>query len=296
MTKASYPKIQELQNAHRTLMREYISAVDRASRLPFFVNCSHILRPYELETTFERINRQIAFLFTPLTWKLFVKLLIELHIKSKMNELTSAYRQLALQLPDGKQFNPQRAGLKSAIEECNELSITLSTWKNTQTISAVILPVLLGWVASVLGLETLLGLFSKLGMQSMDELFNNPFLNYVALWAFLSLTILYTLIYLAFRGKRSIFLPASIIRKASAPTPSVYDTETTLFNLIGRKKNPELAIDNIASVLFIGLAFMFVLFAILLDGLTPDKVVFLLLLSILFIVILIIANLRGTNS
>ena len=274
MIKASHRKIRDLQDAHRKLMQEYVASIDSGSRLPFFVNPSRILVPYDKETAFERINRQLYFLFTPFIWRPFVVLLMELHIKSKMNELVTAYRQLALQLPDGKQFNQQREWLKLAIVECNELSTTLSTWKNTQALSVAILPVLLGWVTSVLGVNSISNLLPKLGIQSITVWFvsNIRLLSFVLYWIFFSSGTLGGLLWLAFQGKRSLFLPVAALKKVTVPTRNVYLTETTLFDLIGRQKMPELAIDIIIVNLFVGLGlvmtFLFLLLVTSTAGVT----------------------------
>src|SRR5919109_907037 len=106
MKKTAYPKLREFQNAHRKLLREYVAALDVASRLPFFVNLTRFLQSHEAETSYERLNRQSWFLFTPFTWKPFVRFLVEAHIRAKMGELSVAYHQLALRLPENKDFRP----------------------------------------------------------------------------------------------------------------------------------------------------------------------------------------------
>ena len=76
--------------------------IDVAASLPFFVNISRLLAPKENEDTYSRLNRKFFALFAPLTWRPFVRLLVDMHIKAKMGELHIAYNQLALRLPEGK--------------------------------------------------------------------------------------------------------------------------------------------------------------------------------------------------
>ena len=153
MANSTYPQIREFQAAHRKLLREYITAVDVASSLPFFVNLFRILIPHEKESTYTRLNRQFIFFLTPLTWKPFVRFLLETHVKAKMGELSIAYNQLALRLPEGKKFDPFRTALKAAVTECNQLSDTLTTWKNGKTLVASAVPVVFGLLTTRLGTD-----------------------------------------------------------------------------------------------------------------------------------------------
>lgn len=270
MNKASYPKLHDIQTAHRKLMQEYIGAVDKTSRLPFFVNCTRILLPFEQETFFERSNRQLAIVFTLVTWRPFILLLVELHMKSKLNELMVVYRKYGLQLPDGKRYLRQRNWLKTAIAECAELSSTLSTWKNMQTVSATALPVVFGWIASFFGAEGLSQLMQKLGFQFVGS---SLFSIYLSLYLvvpliFFPTSILILLINLAFVGKRAILLPVFATRRIILPIYNIYVTENILFDLTGHKKTPELAIDNITYSVFIGLVLSLIFLIINLDGLS----------------------------
>ena len=248
MNKVSYPKLQELKSAHRNLMQEYIACIDRTSRLPFFLNCSRLLHAFEGETAFERGNRQMAFLFTSLTWRPFILYLVEIHIKSKLNELVMMYRKYALELPDTAHYVRHRNWLKTGIAECTELSDTLSTWKNAQTISATLIPILLSWVTSAFGAKNFSDLMQTIGLPSGFGFLFSIVLGLV----FLPALILILLVNLAFIGKRVMFLPFFVTRKIDLAGYNIYVTENKLFDLLGHKKTPELAIDYITYASFIG--------------------------------------------
>ncbi|HXD09849.1 MAG TPA: hypothetical protein VN653_07295, partial [Anaerolineales bacterium] len=179
MANATYPQLREVQNAHRKLLREYISAIDVAASLPFFVNLSSLLTPHEKESAFMRLNRQSWFLGTPITWKPFIRFLVESHIRAKMGELSIAYNQLALRLPEGKKYDQFRGALKSAVAECNQLSDTLMTWKNGRTLFAGAIPLIVGWLTSWLGTDNLLLALPQLGGRIQVNLLSSSFAAYL---------------------------------------------------------------------------------------------------------------------
>ena len=256
MANSTFPQIREFQSAHRKLLREYISAVDAASGLPFFVNLTNLLIPYEKEDSFLKLNRQSWFLFAPFTWRPFVRLLIETHIKAKMGELIIAYNQLALRLPEGKKFDPFRAALKSAVMECNQLSDTLTTWKNGRTLVASAVPVVLGWVTSWLGTDNLLLALPQFGIEISGNFFSGNsahFLFSALLWILSATTLLLILLNSAFECKRGIFLPTYILERVEVSGYNIYASEDALFKLIGRYKTRELALDAMVLIFFISI-------------------------------------------
>jgi hypothetical protein len=258
MKNTSYPKLREFQNAHRKLLREYVAAIDLASRLPFFVNLTHLLHPREDETAYERINRQSWFIFTPFTWKPFLRFLIEAHIRAKMGELSVAYQQLALRLPEGRDFQQLRGALKAAVADCNQLSDTLTTWKSGKIFTAWAVPVVIGWITSWLGTDDLLSAVPQLGSDLAESLFSGNFLLFirVLVWVITSLLLLFFLLNQAFEGKRVIFLPAFALKRVEMPTHNVYASEDALFQLIGYKKTSEFALDKTAGIFFLFLLAM----------------------------------------
>ncbi|HSG42285.1 MAG TPA: hypothetical protein VLA72_03940 [Anaerolineales bacterium] len=258
-TDISYPTLKQLQNAHRKLLQEYIGAIDIASRLPFIINISRILIPSEKETTSERFNRRLYILFTPIVWKPFVRFLIEAHIKAKMKELVVAYQQLSLRLPTAKKFDRLREELKSAVTECNQLSDTLTTWKNGQTIWAGIIPVAIGLVTSWVSADDIFSLFGLMSITSTNILpFLTTALQYfqIFIWIWVSIGLILILLNFAFQGKRYIFLPRHVKQRIAVPFRNIYSSEDILFELIGYKKTVEFAID------FVSMIFLFSLITI----------------------------------
>jgi hypothetical protein len=253
MKKAAYPKLREFQNAHRKLLREYVAAIDVVSRLPFFVNLTRLFSPREGETTYERINRQSWFLLAPFTWKPFLRFLVEAHIKAKMGELSVAYHQLSLRLPESKEFHPLKAALNSAVTECNQLNDTLTSWKSGKTFVAGAIPVVVGWITSWLGTDNLLSALPQLGIALSENLLSGNYLLFfrVLAWVLISVSLLFLLLNGAFEGKRFILLPVVLTRRVDVSTHNTYASEDMLFQLIGRKKTPEFALDLAAGIFFI---------------------------------------------
>lgn len=294
MKKSSHPALRELQEAHRGLMQEYIACIERTVRLPFFVNGGRIFQPYDGETAFERSNRRMAFVFTPFTWRPFVLFLVEVHIKSKLNELAIAYKKYALELPDHARYQRYREWLKIAIAECGELSATLSTWKSAQSISTAALPILLGWVASAFGAERAMQFLQNagvfiLGVFSPDLL---AWIYLVFVLLFIPVSILIFLINLAFIGKRAMLLPVFATRKIEVPTFNVYVTENKVFALMDHRKLPELAIDYVTYSFFIGLTLLFICSGINLMGLYSLWAFILVPLAVLAAMLIRFYNLR----
>ena len=253
MANSAYPQLRDLQGAHRKLLREYIAAIDVASSLPFFVNLTRLLVPHENESTFVRFNRQSWFLLTPLTWKPFVRFLLETHIKAKMGELSIAYNQLSLRLPEGKKFDLLRAALKSAVTECNQLSETLTTWKNGRTLMAGAVPVLAGWLTSWLGTDDLLSALPRLGIEVSESLLGGSFASLLrmGIWAATSLCLLFLLLNQAFEGKRAIFLPTLLLDRREVSTHNIYASEDALYKLMGLHKTREFALDSVGWIVFV---------------------------------------------
>ena len=257
MANSTYPQLREFQSAHRKLLREYITAIDVASSLPFFVNLTRLLMPHEKESTFIRLNRQSWFLLTPLTWKPFVRFLLETHVKAKMGELGIAYNQLALRLPEGKKFDSLRATLKSAVAECNQLSDTLTTWKNGKTLLAGTIPVLAGWLTSWLGTDNLLAALPQFGIEIKGSLLSGSvaiFLQ-IMVWIVTSGALLFILLNQAFEGKRAIFLPAWLLERSNVSPHNIYASEDALYKLMRLHKTPEFPLDVMALIVF----FLFVI-------------------------------------
>ena len=259
MTNSTYPQIREFQGAHRKLLREYITAIDVASSLPFFVNLTRLLVPHEKEDTFSRLNRQSWFLLTPLTWKPFVRFLLETHVKAKTGELSIAYNQLSLRLPESKKFDPLRTALKSAVAECNQLSDTLTTWKNGKTLVAGAVPVLAGWLTSWLGTDNLLSALPQLGIELSGNLLSGSFASFlqIMVWIVTSAALLLLLLNQAFEGKRAILLPTWLLGRSEVRTYNIYASEDALFKLMSLHKTPEYPLDTAAMVVFFLLVLAF---------------------------------------
>jgi len=259
MANSTYPQIREFQSAHRKLLGEYISAIDVAASLPFFVNISRLLVLNENEDTYSRLNRKFFLLFTPLTWKPFVRFLVEIHVKAKMGELSIAYNQLALRLPEGKKFDSLKAVLKSAVAECNQLSDTLTTWKNGKTLMAGAVPILAGWLASWLGTDNLILALSQLGIEIKGNLLSGSFASFlqIMVWIVTSGALLFILLNQAFEGKRAIFLPTWLLDRSAVSTHNIYASEDALYKLMHLHKTSEFPLDTTALIIFFLLVIAF---------------------------------------
>ena len=254
---SSVPKAADLQIAHRKVIAEYVSAIDVASRLPFFVNNRTLLKPRESETAYEKFARKFPPLTTPFCWRPFVQLIVESHIKGKLSELNAIYTQLALQLSDKRTDAKLRSLLISLSAECKTLSDTLTVWKNSQTLLAGVIPIFLGIMTSWLGTDNLLALFPKLNDQLLQVL--NPRLDIfltIFMAVILSVIFLFFLLNSAFEAKRAIFLPYYVVDKKEVAQQNIYASEDRLYKLIGRKKTAEFAIDAYAAVASVTIIFI----------------------------------------
>lgn len=257
MKKSAFPNAQDFQETHRKLLGEYVAAIDVATRLPFFVNLAKILVPEKNESAFLRWNRQGMSFFTPFTWKPFVVFLVEMHIRAKMGELIVAYNQLALRLPEGREFNRLRTALKAAVSECGQLNDTLVAWKSGKTFMAGAVPVALGWFTSWLGTDNVLSALSRFGVIVSENFSSGDFQLFarISLWVVVS-SILFLLFFnQAFEGKRAVFLPVFTLNKIEASTHNVYASEDSLFTLIGHKKTTEFPLDVLAMAFVMAAAF-----------------------------------------
>lgn len=247
MKKNAFPNTQNFQEAHRRLVGEYVAAIDIASRLPFFVNLTKLLVAEEKESAFMRWNRQGMSLFTLFTWKPFMAFMIETHIRTKIGELIVAYNQLALRLPEGREFNRLRTALKAAVAECGQLNDTLVTWKSGKTFMAGAVPVALGWFTSWLGTDDVLSALPRFGVVVSENFSSGDFQLFarLSLWVFVSFGLLLFLLNQAFEGKRAVFLPVFTLNKVEVSSHNVYASEDALFELIGHKKTPEFPLDAV---------------------------------------------------
>jgi hypothetical protein len=253
----SIPKLAELQMAHRTLIVEYVSAIDAGSRLPFFVNSRTLLKPRDEETAYEKFARRFPPLTTPFCWRPFVQLIVESHIKGKLSELNAIYTQFALQLSDKKTDVKLRSLLISLSAECKTLADTLTVWKNSQTLLAGAIPIFLGIMTSWLGTDNLLALFPKISNQLLQvlNLRLDIFLT-IIMAVILSVIFLFFLLNSAFEAKRAIFLPYYLIGKRDVAQQNIYASEDRLYKLIRRKKATEFAIDAYAAVASVTIIFI----------------------------------------
>jgi hypothetical protein len=223
------------------------------------------------------------FISTPFCWRPFVQFVVEAHIKEKLNELSVNYVQLAMQLPDKREFSKLRSWLISTSSECKTLKDTLTTWKNGQIIIAGAVPILLGGISSWLGTDNLIAILPKLNSQLFQiSILSNRIALTILLGVLLSVAFLFSLLNFAFEGKRTIFLPYYLVKKLDLRQDNIYATEDDLYKLIRRKKTPEFPIDAYAAS--IGVLIIFI------SLITVSSIVsiFLRLVIIFFFVIFLI--------
>jgi len=147
-------KLEQLKEAHNTLMVEYVKILNQVSKLPFFVNVNKLnyKHPVSNDSQANIIKRtytsilpllQMAgyFFFRIICIKYFVRLFIESHIKGKLAELKISYTHLSQSLSED---NPAESEfilwLNKTKESCDEFSKTLFSWRSIPGIIATLWP------------------------------------------------------------------------------------------------------------------------------------------------------------
>jgi hypothetical protein len=229
-----------------------------------------------------------------MTWTPIVRFLVETHIKANLGELSIAYHQMQLRLPDGKKFDSFRAALRSAVAECNQLSDTLKTWKNGKTLMAAAVPVLAGWLTSWLGTDNLLLALPQLGIEIRGNLLSGSFASFlqIMVWIVTSGALLFILLNQAFEGKRAIFLPAWHLDRREVKTHNIYASEDALYKLLRLHKTPEFPLDSMALVIF----FLFVMaFFILRSYYYSSSLLLINLLAVPLLIFLVVWAVRRSS-
>ena len=248
----------ELKNAHRDLLSEYANALATLSRLSFFVSLYEVYKAKKPPS----IRRFIFYLinkYTPIrlvTLKPLVNLFVEYHIKSKLRELKIAYTQLKSMLPD---YHSERekyvTWISNAIEECDSLTKTLSSWGIVADFTKLIVNTFVGVIISRYGAEILSFSIAKaLSAAQIQPATPVDIRIVVGNIAFFVLLALYSTIFIdpSFRMKREIFLGLT-----NKDERNIYTAENNLFDLLKRGKTKEFPLDYMGLTISIVLLFVF---------------------------------------
>jgi hypothetical protein len=240
------PSKYDLMEAHRYLMAEYAVALRKVGALNAFVSRqTRLLRLPDNPRRSDRIVLRLSTL-SLLRWRFLIRILVESHIKSRLNRIAIGYIQLE-QLAGGPSGNNDLARwLQEADSEIKRFTGTLAASRSLRSILAVWLPAILVPIYAVLGVSNLAGALPKIFdivRPNFTVVFNIAFL--------LSLLLLYFVIPLpiAFLYKRSLFIPGNhLLRTWLNPEDDLYKAEDRLSKLLHIRKRREFPIDALLVV------------------------------------------------
>ena len=134
-------------------MIQYVGILDKVPTLPFFIDISSIknVKPrkgYKDNLGF-RIYQTLLFpirvVFKFLIWRPIVRLFIEIHIKSKLHEISRAYIRLLQTIDVNKKGNLVRSNwISKARVNCDAFASTLFSWTSLNGIFAWLVNILFG--------------------------------------------------------------------------------------------------------------------------------------------------------
>jgi hypothetical protein len=230
----SLPRLNELRVAHNRLLRRYFELLGAVSTVPLLYKN---LPPRT--TTSHELNPVVNETMRPRALGFIVRYLVHSHIRVKLGELATAYKQLQymIKLQDpGTSDLPDQQGyrdfLQTACETCLELRDSVGSWSARGGLVALTSPLALA----------LLGLLG-------NSVFKAPSHFTIFLSAAL---IFYTVLYFegwfrsSFLSKRNLFLASSSWGSATPSgheNRSAYYLEDELFKLLHIGKRRELPLD-----------------------------------------------------
>ena len=241
------PVLDEIKNQHYTLMVEYVNILNEVSKLPFFVDNYKGLGFSDKFLNSMVLPRHFMSVFS---WRFFIRLFVQSHIKGKLNELKNSYIHLA-QTVAVQQNDDNIKWFEQIKEQTVEFSNTLSSW---QTIR---------WLVSIIGsiIGTLVVVYLTANVNTIYQaIIEHNFELFKILSSIISFASLFIMIFISFsfNYKRSLFRPGSgffwegiLSQQQKESIKNVYLIEDQLFELLGKAKNREFPVDIIAYIQFL---------------------------------------------
>jgi hypothetical protein len=258
--------IDNLAQAHKTLIVEYIQVLNQVSKLPTWILVELFMKDHYLPG-FNSFNRYLLLISRPLfnishslirwpTLRYLVRLFVESHIKGKLNELSVSYIYLLQTVSeDDTGVENIRSWLKESSETCEKLASTLISVQSAQGLLSTLWPI----AASLLA--------AFLGVNSLREALATDKLIALAQWIILIPTpMIYLGIFVtsAFWYKRQLFTGFSFFDTLILPSQSqdstrnIYQLEDEIFKLLDRGKVREFPYDMVSlPITFFSMSFLF---------------------------------------
>ena len=229
-------KIAEIKKKHHELMIEYVNAINQASKLPFLLKISDFRIPF--------LKKNVP---TMLAFRYPIKVFVESHIKAKLNELGDSYIQFAQTFTyDETNIREYSDWLNRAEKESRRFADTLLSLKSIRGIITAFWP----W-----GIILLL---TTLNIGDLRNFILKPL--FLSLIIIVYVLIMYSTIIIigAFEYKRHLFYSDSsfLVNQNHHDTniKNIYRIENKLFNLLEKRKTPEIPISHI----FLSLSIFFI--------------------------------------
>jgi hypothetical protein len=241
------PSLFRIKNAHQNLLSVYVKNIIVANNLDFFV----FIRPGNKVKSGTLFRKVLAFilhrsLFRLLTLRPLVSLFVETHIYQNLNKLEMMYSQLKYIIPSN---HPEKREyllwICQAKNECKEVRETISSINNYKNWLRSFGVYFIGVVFTIFGVSTFNELINKFANKGVSQ---EVIQTIIELFVLLLVLYVYGYIFIdsAFDTKRKIFLKSNLTKDDDK---SCYKLENKLYNLIGRRKKKEFAIDIFSSIL-----------------------------------------------
>lgn len=236
---------------HYALVPSYVDVLRVIANQPFFV------KPVDVEDV-----PLIDILFTPfrlLTWKSWINLFAESHIKSKIKLLRRHY-VLLLQKAPSKAKSSDVNWLKETISSLEEFDQSLDSWLRLKSIVLVFWPIIIGFLLSIYQSSNVYSLLFGLNI-------NKVVLSLTDVAQFGFTTMLLSL-YSPFLGSFSYMYKESIFNKHE-----IDENETKIFTLFSKRIPVEISFNAIIFSFFLAINSFIILRTYILYGkacLTPE--------------------------
>jgi hypothetical protein len=273
-------QFEEIKKAHHALMAEYVTVLNEVSKLPFFIDVYQVGEPRPLRHRFrsKSLTRtynsalRLYFLLNAIGFRLFsnryfLRLLVESHVKRKLEEIKIAYTQLSQSLPDEASTSEFMSWLKNTRDTCNEFSGTLFSWQSIPGLFTAFISFLGSFGLSEAISQSFKSVLERIAAplhvteflatktEPINPVTTNPveeIQQFPDAWSsvrflFYFLPLL-AVIFLNYSCKRILFLHGE---NDHIKRRNVYETEDKLFAALGRGKSREFPIDLLAIIIFI---------------------------------------------
>lgn len=236
------PNKEDLVHAHYYLMTDYSLILRRVAALPALIpRQSPLLRFPDNPTIGDRVAHRLA-RFSLLRWRILVRILVESHIKKRLNRLNVAYIQLRQFAIGTSALGASTNGslghfLQEAQAEAKSLEGTLVGWRSFTSVLGVWLPLAAALFYASLGVTNLPEALPRAFDSANDP---GPLVLFILALYFLVPFVV------AFFYKRSLFVPGKwLVRTWLNPERDTYQAEEILFDLLQVRRPREIPIDAI---------------------------------------------------